>query len=387
MTAPANPVAAVTHPDPYPYYARLLTEQPVYHDPAINSWVVASAETVTTVLTNADFRVRPVNEPVPGTLMGTPAGDIFGRLVRMRDGAEHQSIKNAVAASLATIDPAEVAALSHRWARQLVEASEESDIVYELSVHVIGSLLGIPDEQLAQTAAWMRAFVYCISPVSTPEQIEQGKQAATSLWAQFTELRAEQHQRSDSLLGTLAGNLQQVDDDDEAIAIANGIGLLWQAHDATAGLIGNTLVTLARHADLRDRLAHEPTLLNRIIAEVLRHDPPIQNTRRSVTVETTLAGHQLQPGDSVLVVLAAANRDPAANLNPDVFDPDRTNRQSFTFGAGPHACPGQMPAATIARAGVEALLDAGMLPGEPVTYQPSANARIPVINWNRSSQP
>jgi cytochrome P450 len=386
MTHPTDPIAAVTHPDPYPYYARLVAERPVYDEPSIGSWVVSSAEAVMAVLTSASYRVRPLDEPVPAALVGSPAGEVFGRLVRMRDGAEHQPIKDAVAAALATIDPARVAELSQAWAQKLVEAHRESDIVYGLSVHVIGSLLGIPDNQLSQTAGWMSAFARCFSPISTPEQVKQGKQAAGHMWETIAALLAAHPDRTSGLLGVLAEELRRAGCDDDII-IANGIGLLWQPHDATAGLIGNTLVTLARHADLRERLAADPSLIDRVIAEVLRYDPPIQNTRRYVAAETLLAGQQLRAGDSVLVVLAAANRDPAANADPATFDPDRTNGQSFTFGAGPHACPGRIPAVTIARAGVEALLEAGVLPGEPVSYQPSANARIPVVNWNRSPQP
>ena len=81
-------------------------------------------------------------------------------------------------------------------------------------------------------------------------------------------------------------------------------------------------------------------------------------------------------------MLAAANRDPAANPDPDRFDPARRERRSFTFGGGPHACPGEALAVTIATAGVAALLAAGVTPervaAEP-TYRPSVNTRIPLF--------
>jgi cytochrome P450 len=105
-----------------------------------------------------------------------------------------------------------------------------------------------------------------------------------------------------------------------------------------------------------------------VIEEVLRHDPPVQNTRRFVAQAGTVAGREMREGDAVLVVLAAANRDPAAPL--------------FSFGAGRHACPGQSLAATIARAGVEQALAAGVDPAplaEGVSYRPSVNVRIPLF--------
>jgi cytochrome P450 len=88
----------------------------------------------------------------------------------------------------------------------------------------------------------------------------------------------------------------------------------------------------------------------------------------------------MKAGDQILVVLAAANRDPAHCVRPQAFDPDRPDRGSFTFGAGPHGCAGQAIAISIAAAGIQALmaygLDIAALTG-PVEYRRSVNSRIP----------
>ena len=83
---PSDPIAAVTHRDPYPYYAELVATRPVHRDEALGLWVACSAAAVTDVLGHPACLVRPPAEPVPGALLGSPAGDIFGRLVRMNDG-------------------------------------------------------------------------------------------------------------------------------------------------------------------------------------------------------------------------------------------------------------------------------------------------------------
>ena len=90
----------------------------------------------------------------------------------------------------------------------------------------------------------------------------------------------------------------------------------------------------------------------------------------------------MKAADVVLVVLAGANRDPRANPEPSTFDPRRPSRQAFTFGVGPHACPGEAVATTIAAAGVRQLLAGGVKPERlvaHVTYRPSANTRVPVF--------
>src|SRR5205823_10079544 len=99
----------------------------------------------------------------------------------------------------------------------------------------------------------------------------------------------------------------------QAAAVANRVGFLTQSYEATAGLIGLTLVALARRPELRARD------FEAVVREVARHDAPVQNTRRFVARAVTIAGGAVAPGDTVLVVLAAANRDPSANPDPDVF--------------------------------------------------------------------
>ena len=83
---PQDPIAAVTHPDPYPYYADLAAHRPLYRDDALRLWVASSAAAVTAVLASDLCRVRPPAEPVPRALLGSPAGELFGHFVRMNDG-------------------------------------------------------------------------------------------------------------------------------------------------------------------------------------------------------------------------------------------------------------------------------------------------------------
>ena len=145
------------------------------------------------------------------------------------------------------------------------------------------------------------------------------------------------------------------------IIVANGIGFLFQAYDATAGLIGNTLLALASHPDVHPgrRRSRPPAA---VIDEVLRYDPPVQNTRRFLSRAGAIAGQEMHEGDAILVVLAAASRDPSANPHPDRFDISRVDRRLFTFGAGIHACPGASLATTIAQAGIAQLLASGADP-------------------------
>ncbi|MES2316527.1 MAG: cytochrome P450 [Pseudomonadota bacterium] len=128
------------------------------------------------------------------------------------------------------------------------------------------------------------------------------------------------------------------------------------------------------------RLRADAQLAGTFVREVARFDPPVQNTRRFVAQATTVAGVALQPGDTILLLLAAAGRDDNANLQADVFLLERAERQQSGFGHGRHECPGQQLAFAIATGALQHLL---ALPEalDPSalcwTYAPSVNARLP----------
>jgi cytochrome P450 len=385
MKFPQDPITAVTHPDPYPYYADLVASKPLYYDDKLRLWVASGAVAVATVLTNHLCRTRPATEPVPRSLLGSPAAEIFRQLVRMNDGERHRPFKQAVTASLASIDSARATQQSVRWARFLLPDRREeggaarlSRIAFHLPIYVVGSLIGVPEDRLSQTALWMSDFTRCFAPASDSDQIERGKTAAGHLLQMFRDLQG----REDGLLSVLAQEATRAGREEMDVIIANAIGFLSQSYEATAGLIGNTLLALASHPETRELVAADPGLLGSVIHEVLRYDSPIQNTRRFLAEDGSVAGENMKAGDAILVILAAANRDPSANPNPERFDVFRKERRIFTFGVGAHACPGEALAATIAKAGVERLIASGVAIerlAETMTYRASANARIPIF--------
>jgi cytochrome P450 len=386
---PTDPIAAVTHPDPYPYYAHLVAEKPLYRDDALGLWVANSAATVTAVLHHDLCRVRPTAEPVPRALLGSPAGEIFRQLVRMNDGRDRCPLKQAISATLDSIAGHTAAAESRRWADVLAagigpgtDHGAVSSFAFELPTYVVLHLLGAPPDRLAELSPWAAAFASCFSPVSSTEQIEAGKVAAGHLLDFFRSLAsAPTTGEGTGLLALLGQEARRFGRDDPDAVVANAAGFLFQAYEATAGLIGNTLLALAAHPEVRERAAAEGSF-SAVVQEVLRYDPSIQNTRRFLAGPATIAGEDMREGDAILVVLAAANRDPAANPHPERFDLDREDRRLFTFGAGAHACPGQGLAATIAAAGVERLLRSGVDPArlaETVIYNRSANIRVPLF--------
>ncbi|MDB5043078.1 MAG: hypothetical protein JWN27_3804 [Candidatus Eremiobacteraeota bacterium] len=377
-----DPLAAVISADPYPYYERLVAERPFSRDDTLGMWVAASAEAVEVVLSSTVMHVRPPSEPMPNAIAETPMAEIFSRWARMTDGRRQSTVKNAVVATLGRLDWNELTATSERCAKLLartLSAGGRGDVeafLLGLPALATATTLGLAQDDASRAVAWTSDFVRSIAPGSTRDEIARGTSATAAL---STALLAEPHPDG-SLFAVFLdeGRRHRIED---GVIAANAIGFLFQSYDATAGLIGNTLVALARREDLRDAVRGDADLLERVIAEVARFDAPVQNTRRFAAADTTVMGSHVGAGEAVLVVLAAANRDPSVNPYPHRFDPARDERRTYTFGIGAHACPGARMATTIAGAGVSHLLEAGVdfQQFAAPAYRPSLNARVPTF--------
>lgn len=398
MSFPADPIAAVSHPDPYPYYADLVARKPMYRDFALGMWTASSAAAVGAVLTSDLCRVRPLAERVPASLAGSVAADLFRYRVRVTDGEAHSRLKEAVAGALGSLDQTVVGRHAAACARPLVAklgygdpASGITDFMFKLPLYTVASLLGFEQAELQEVASDVSRFMPCIGSISDPARVEQGKAAAPGLLARFRRLLPEDPAKAqaDGLLSNFALRASEAGQRDPDILAANALGFLTQAYEATAGLIGSTLVVLARRPELLGRVRASGGMLHDVLLEVLRYDPPIQNTRRFVVGDGVIAGAEVKTGDTILAILAAANRDPALGRDAGGFDPSRPKDRMFSFGAGVHSCPGNALATTIAQTGVAELLASGMdlsALANRVSYRPSGNARVPLFMAEASAR-
>ena len=366
---PSNAIAAASHADPYPYYIHLLAGPDLVFDTGLQLWIASRAAVIGDIMSNPDCVVRPASEPVPNAIAGSSAGAVFSRLARMNEGPAHEGPKRSLSQLLAALDHGAVARRTRQLAPMLgsLDGAALTRWMFDLPTCVVADMLGVGSAELPQVARWVADFVRCLSPLSTPGQLSSASDAAQALMERFASLPASASLLNASGLG-------------HEVVVANLIGLLSQTHDATAGLVGNSITALLAQPQLQARLRTDPRLAGPFVREVARYDPAIQNTRRFVKHTTTTAGVLLQPGDTLLLLLGAAARDSDANPQADVFLLDRPDRRQSGFGSGRHACPGQELAFTIAASAIQHLLaqphplDAAALCW---SYAPSANARLP----------
>jgi cytochrome P450 len=310
-------------------------------------WIAAGTALVEEVLGHPALRVRPLAEPVPAAIAGGSAGEVFGALVRMNEEERHAAPKLALQRALAFAASGNVAQQRARAiaAGLLAEGRAIGAWVFEAPVSTVASLLGFADTQLPAVARWMGDFVACLSPLSSAAQIEQAHAASLRLLAAMRELLQAAPQGS--LAAAVAQEAAAAGWRNDHAILANLVGLLSQTYEATAGLLGNSLVAIQHGATGADA--------NALLAQVMETDPPIVNTRRFAAERCVVGGVTVEAGQAILVMLGAAKRG---------------------FGHGRHACPGQQLAQQIAAGCIEALLSKP-LPQLTWTYRASLNARIP----------
>jgi cytochrome P450 len=128
-------------------------------------------------------------------------------------------------------------------------------------------------------------------------------------------------------------------------------------NETTRHLIGNAVRCFLENPGTIERLSGNPDLLPSAIEEVLRFRGPAQMTGRVAMADTQIGSKQIKAGEGVIVLLAAANRDPAEFPDPECFDIAREPNRHIAFGLGPHFCLGAPLARLEARVALHALLN------------------------------
>ena len=215
------------------------------------------------------------------------------------------------------------------------------EVASPLSAHTIAELLGVRPSRWPDFVRWTEAITSFFGTFTTDETREIAfHQALTEMSAYFR----EEFERPTGIIATLTASDLTEDDLINFCTL-----LLINGHETTKTLLVNAVLCLAsrpRPADIRPA-----------VEETLRYLPPTGGTDRFVTQPTTLGGQELQPGQRVVAMITAANRDPEVFTDPHTFTPDRTPNPHLSFGHGIHFCLGAHLARLEVRVALEALLD------------------------------
>ena len=356
--------------DPYPFYAQLRREAPVWHVPGTSAYLVATWEAIAEAAGRTDvfsnhFRhlLYTQGDGTLGVLDQIDAEhlDVFSGA----DPPAHTLHRKFFAAGLSPkrIDQleADVARLVDELLDQLL-ASERpdaaSDLVDPLPARVIADLIGFSEADAAQLHTWVSAGSRIMGGRLRLEEMADVGAAVGEMpaWtrAQLEAARAGTA-RGDVLGITAAGVRDGTLSEDEAVMalmIFVGAGV-----ETTTGLIGNAIRLLAERGDLQHQLRSQPSLVPPFVEEVLRLESPFQFHPRTVARDTTLNGVAVPEGVLVLLLWASGNRDEGTFDDAAQLSLDRpASPAHFGFGRGIHHCVGAPLARLEARIALTQLL-------------------------------
>jgi cytochrome P450 len=257
-----------------------------------------------------------------------------------------------------------------------------ADLAYPLPVAVICRLLGVPIEDEPKFS-WASALLAqgldpFIAFTGQPQGFEERMEAGLWLRGYLRDLlRQRRADPGEDLMSGLIAVEEAGDQltEDEIVATCNL--LLVAGHETTVNLIANAVLAMLRHPEHWAALGRDPSRAPAIVEETLRYDPPVQLVGRIAGEDMSIGGVDIPRGETMMLLLAAAHRDPAATDRPDEFDPTRAAIRHLAFGLGPHFCLGAPLArleANVALSAVTKRFPNARLETEPA-YKPNVTLR------------
>ncbi|WP_372664751.1 cytochrome P450 [Amycolatopsis kentuckyensis] len=355
--------------DPYPVYAKLREEAPIFRSEVFGGWVLSRFADCQAVLADGEtFRVLDApwrDRHTPGW-RDNAAMALFADLLPWKNPPDHTRerrllVRDFTVRRVQGLEPAVRRAVDRvldRFADATADGTAAEfvgTVLYPLGMAVIGDLVGVPETDHDRLRRVTDLIGKQVDPAMSPGLRAEVDAAAVEYRAYFTELialrRAEPgDDLTSALLARPAAGAELMSEDEVLNAL---LVLFGGGYETTAGALGNGVHALLTHPDQFALLAGDPGLAAGAAEEILRWDGAAQMSQRAAARPAVLDGREI-PADEVVVILAgAANRDPARFADPDRFDITRDAGRGLFFGHGLHLCLG----AALARLEMTVLLE------------------------------
>ncbi|HEX6291983.1 MAG TPA: cytochrome P450 [Herpetosiphonaceae bacterium] len=354
--------------NPFPFFARLRAEAPVYRAQLSRResvWLVARYDDVLAVLKDERFgkdRFKAMTQEQQAKMPWMP-GMIKPLTQNMLDldAPDHTRLRGLVHKAFTPRLIEQLRGRVHTLCDELLDAvlrRGHMDLVRDyalpLPVTIIAEMLGIPPKDRTKFTRWSNSIV---SVGSSSEVLR----ALPSIWLFMRYLRKRFEERRAAPQDDLITALVQAEEagdrlsEDELLAMV--LLLLIAGHETTVNLIANGTLALLEHREQMERLRGEPELIKPAIEELLRYTSPVYtSTERFAREDLTLCGVMIRRGEQVLAVIASANRDEQHFERPDALDLARDPNRHLSFGQGIHYCLGAPLARLESQIAVDMLL-------------------------------
>lgn len=339
--------------DPYPFYARLRAEAPVWRTTLSDkrtAWIVTRYEDVAGVLKDDRMAKDPLNAQDPEQLAREPWVPGFLKPLERNmldvDEPDHRRLRTLVSKAFTPRLIERLRARIERICLELLDDMERNgktelvrDYALPLPATVIAELLGIPASDHRKFHRWSNKIV----SISSGRDVWKALPAALSFLRYLRKMvERRRSQPEDDLMSALIQAEEAGDKlgQDELLAMA--FLLLVAGHETTVNLIASGTLALIEHPEQLEKLWRDPSLIKPAVEELLRYTSPVEiATERYVRQDLEIAGKVVPRGELVLAVLGSANRDERYFENPDALDLARDPNKHLAFGrGGVHHCLG-----------------------------------------------
>ncbi|TMC23979.1 MAG: cytochrome P450 [Chloroflexi bacterium] len=344
--------------NPYPLYQRLRSDHPVHLDTSLGCWVVTAYRDVALALSNRSLSSERFMSATAfkdeSWQKLAPLLVYVSNLMFFADPPKHTRLRSLVSKIFS-------AHMIETWRGHIQRVVDERlDLVYEkrqmdvirdialpLLIQVIADMFGIPANDQPQFKRWSDDLAEFLGMPPTLKLYTRLMQSIEEFMAYFRSIVAQRrdqrhrstHQQED-LIDVLILARDHADALSEDELLVNCIGLFAGGHETTTNLIGNGLLALLRNRAELQKLQNNPQLIVSAVEECLRYDSPVQFTARKALEHISIRGKKISKGQSVLLMLGAANRDPDQFHDPDRFDISRQENRHLAFGHNIHYCVG-----------------------------------------------
>ena len=375
-----SPYAYQIHEDPYPVYARLRSEAPVYRNDELDFWAISRHQDVLAAFRNLDGFSNAFGVSLEPSAFGPDAHRFMSFLAL--DPPRHTRMRSLVGKGFTPSKVNQMEDQIRAIALEHLEPALErgsfdfiADFAGKLPMDVISELVGVPRvdraevRRLADVVVHREDGLFDVPPA--------GMDAAFTLVGYYQAMVDERRRApKDDLTSALLVAEIEGDrlTDDEIIAFL--FLMVVAGNETTTKLLGNAWYWGWRHPDQRAKPFDEPARVADWVEETLRFDTSSQMLVRVARTDLELHGTTIPEGDRVLLLVGSANRDESVFPDPDDYDLDRDTSKLVSFGSGRHFCMG----APLAR--LEARIALGELTRLVSTYDvdPEGIERVHSIN-------
>ena len=336
--------------DPYPTYSELRSSAPVHRVTLPDGrgvWLITRYDDVLAVLKDGRFvknwrkvltpeqltQIPPipeVMEPLTTNMLDTDPPD-HERLRALVSKAFTPRLIERMRPRVQVIADALLDAVQDRGEMDLID-----DYAFPLPITVIAELLGVPAEDRNSFREWSDAAV---SGDASQEYMEKVLMPHMQAFTDYLGRMFEEKRKNpgEDLISALVRAEEAGDKLSESELLGMVFLLLVAGHETTVNLIGNGVLALLQHPDQLEKLRDDPSLIKPAVEELLRYDGPVETSTERFASEDVPIGETVIPkGEMVLVVIAAADRDPERFPDPDTLDITRSENRHLAFGKGIH---------------------------------------------------